>query len=147
MLREFGSPMGSGDRRRLSTIGMPGIPPRRWSSPLLTEELSLGTLQDTTYVRLLHPDDVIRRMCSGSQDDAEEGSCFEVSPKGTRSEKAWSWLKRPVTTSWNYGRDVKETVQVVMAKSKSQNTWAWLPGKPPATEFQFDPTKRWPQGW
>lgn len=126
--------MGSDERRR-SKSGMSGISPRRWPSTLLTEELSLETLQDSTYVRLVHPDHTVITSID------TEG--FEVSPKGTRSEKAWSWLKKPVT-SWN-GRDGKETT-VVMAKSKAHHSWAWL-GRPPADEFQFDPTKRWPQGW
>lgn len=126
--------MGSDERRR-SKRGTSGISRRRRPSTLLTEELSLETLHDTTYVRLVHPDHTVIASID------TEG--FEVSPKGTRSEKAWSWLKRPVT-SWN-GRDGKETT-VVMTKSKSLHSWTSL-GRPPADEFQFDPTRRWPQGW
>lgn len=142
--------MGSDDHsRRRSKIGIPtGTAPfRRWPSPLITEELSFETLQDTTYVRLLHPDD----MMSICHHDAEEGAAvFEVSPKGTTR---WSWFKRPVP--WNgrdVGRDMKSTETTTttsprMVKSKSHNAvWAWL-GRTPADEYQFDPNKRWPQGW
>jgi hypothetical protein len=122
--------MGSDGSRRLK-IGMPGAPaPRRWPSSLLAEELSLETLQDTTYVRLMHQEHVAISLC-----DAEG---FEVSPKGTRSEKAWSWLKR------------KPEVPVVQVMTKSKSTHnvmgPWLV-KAPGDEFQFDPSKRWPQGW
>jgi hypothetical protein len=128
-------PMGSDGVFSKRKIGMAGLsPPRKWPSPLLSEELSLQTLADTTYVRLMHPDDVMSMCSEGYEHDAA---------KGTRAGAAWSWLKRPVT--WN-GRDFKETVQLGLAKSKSHNTWAWL-ARPPADEFQFDPTKRWPQGW
>lgn len=132
-------PMGSDGAFSKRKIGMAGLsPPRKWPSPLLSEELSLQTLADTTYVRLMHPDDVMS-MCSDVGYEEHDAA------KGTRAGAAWSWLKRPRSVTWN-GRDFKETVQLGLAKSKSHNTWAWLV-RPPADEFQFDPTKRWPQGW
>lgn len=86
----------------------------------------MQTLEDTTYVRLLHLDD------SHDADRLE----LDVVKGGTR----WCWLKPPVTV-WNR-RDLKEMLQLGLAKSKSHRL-----GRPLADEYQFDPTKRWPQGW
>nr|PNR46423.1 hypothetical protein PHYPA_013542 [Physcomitrium patens] len=112
------------------------LPPRRDTrSSLLMEEVSFATLADTAYVKLLHESPVM------GMSDCDEGDDRDVMKPGSR---AWSWLKlRPALPN---GRDLKEVVHWGLAKSRSHNTWNWL--QPPGKEsFQFDPTKRWPQGW